>query len=219
MKPLIVLVADHQDTNAQLIKLGVGLLEIRVDLFPDPSLESAVAQFKERRQCRIPLLLTVRNDKKEGAKRTMSDAKKWILLQTLLPLCDWVDIELSSPLCARVVMLAKRLKKKVVISVHDFKRTPRNFEELNLKAKSAGADAVKFAFFASDESDLLRLIDFTHAHRRDNLVTMCVGPLGPLSRLVLPLFGSRWVYTFLKNSTAPGQLDIKNLQRLMDLAL
>lgn len=218
MKPTIVLVTDPKDTNAQLAKLGVGLLEMRVDLFPDHSLSYAARQFEKRHHTKISLLLTVRNDKKEGAQKAMSDAQKWELLQGLMPLTDWVDIELSSKLCAKTIALARALKKKVVVSVHDFKATPQDMEALYNKAKVVKADAVKFAFFAKNEEDLLRLVVFTRVHRKEHIITMCVGPFGPLSRIILPKFGSRWVFTFLKNSTAPGQMDIKTLRRLMNSA-
>ncbi len=215
MRTKIVLVIDPKDTNAQLFKLGVGLLEMRVDLFPKLSLKYIVAQFDHRRKLKIPLLLTVRNDKKEGARKAMSDVKKWELLQALIPLTDWVDIELSSKLCTKTIALARSLKKKVVVSAHNFKATPEDIEALYKKARTVKADAVKFAFFAKNEDDLLRLIDFTRFHKQDSIITMCVGPLGPLSRIVLPSLGSRWVYTFLKNSAVPGQLNIKTLKRLM----
>lgn len=218
MKPLIVLVTTDQETNAQLSKLGVGLLEMRVDLFSDCSLSFAIALFQQRRQLKVPLLLTVRNDKKEGAQSAMTDTQKWALLEGLLPLCEWVDIELSSQLCLKTIRLARSFKKKVIVSAHDFKATPAKIEVLYRQAKTVKADAVKFAFFAKDEIDLLRLIEFTRDHKKEPVITMSVGPLGPLSRLVLPAFGSRWVYTFLNNPTAPGQMDIKTLKRLMSLA-
>lgn len=210
MQATIVLVINPKDTNAQIAKLGVGLLEMRVDLYDDPSLKFATKQFQLRRKLNIPLLLTVRNDKKEGAKKVMSDVKKWALLESLMPMTDWVDIELSSKLCGKTIALARSLKKKVIVSAHDFKATP-NIEALYKKAKLVKADGIKFAFNANNEGDVWRLIDFTFAHKREMIVTMCVGTWGPLSRLLLPDVGSRWVYTFLKNSTAPGQLDIKAL--------
>lgn len=212
--PEIVLVTTDQEKNFELSKLKVDILEVRVDLFKDTSEAYATKIFNIRRKLKIPLLLTVRNDKKEGAQKAISDAKKWALLQALMPLADWVDIELSSKLCNQTIKLAHSLRKKVVVSAHDFNSTPKNIEALYKKAKAVKAHAVKFAFYAKNEHDVMRLIDFTDDHRKEFVVTMCVGPWGALSRLLLPNFGSRWVYTFLQNPTAPGQMNIFDLKKL-----
>ena len=212
MATSIVLVITDQETNAQISKLGVGLLELRVDLFKAPGLDHAQRQFQNRRKLGVPLLLTVRNQKKEGAVKAFSDAKKWELLQALVPLTDWVDIELSSPLCVKTIGLARRLGKKTVVSVHDFKHTPAHLQQLLTRALSTRADMVKIAAKADAPDDLARMMAFTHHNRKQPLVTMCLGRWGALSRLILPAAGSRWVYTFLNTPTAPGQVDVKTLQ-------
>ena len=62
----IALVITDQETNAQIKSLGVGLLEIRVDLFKKLDPAYILAQIQKRKLLRIPLLLTVRNQKNEG---------------------------------------------------------------------------------------------------------------------------------------------------------
>ena len=212
MKPGIVLVVTDQETNAQINKLGVGLLELRVDLFRKSGVDHARRQFENRRKLKIPLLLTVRSQKREGAARAMAESKKWEYLQALVPLTDWVDIELSSPLCAKTIALARSRGKKVIVSVHDLNRTPGHLGQILKKALSSRADMVKIAAKANSPEDLMRMIDFTHHHRNYPLVTMCLGPWGALSRLILPAAGSQWVYTFLSKPTAPGQISVKVLQ-------
>ncbi len=211
MKPSIVLVVTDQESNAQIKPLGVDFLELRVDLFRETEIGHSRRQFEKRRRLRIPLILTVRNQKSEGARQETSDAEKWDLLKALVPVTDWVDIEMSSQLCAKTVALARSLNKKVLISAHDFNRIPP-LEQLLKKALSTRADLVKIAACANSPADFMRMMEFTHQHAKQPIVTMCVGQWGPLSRLMLPAVGSRWVYTFLSQSTAPGQLDIKTLQ-------
>ena len=212
MKPKIVLVITDQETNAQIAKLGVDFLELRVDLFKKAGVAHALRQFQIRRALKVRLLLTVRDQKKEGALKPMATARKWELLRALMPLTDWVDIELSSPLRAKAIALARRLKKKVVISMHDFKRVPPNLGGLLKKALKGRADIIKIAVHANSQDDLMRMAVFTRDNRKHPLATMCLGPWGGLSRLVLPVTGSRWIYTFLRKPTAPGQVDIKTLK-------
>lgn len=211
MKPSIVLVITDQESNAQVKNLGVDFLELRVDLFKKLDPVYARRQFEQRRKLRIPLILTIRNHKKEGARKEFPDAKKWELLQALVPLADWVDVELSSPICAKTVALVRQQHKKVLISAHDFHRLP-HLEQVLKKALSTRADMVKIAAQANSPQELVRMVEFTHHHRKQPLVTMCMGPWGALSRLVLPAAGSRWVYTFLHQPTASGQIGLKDLQ-------
>jgi 3-dehydroquinate dehydratase len=98
MKPQIALVITDCETNAQIKPWGVQLLELRADLFKKTDPVYVAAQVKNRRALRIPLLLTVRNQKKEGAVKFMADAQKKAILDLCVPLVDMVDIELSSPL-------------------------------------------------------------------------------------------------------------------------
>lgn len=217
MKPLIVVAITDQEKNSVISAAKPDMVELRVDLFKKQGLEHAITQFKERRKLKIPLLLTVRNQKQEGAQKEFADTKKWEILETLLPLCDWVDIELSSPLCKKTVLLAHKLKKKVVISSHDFKGMQANPETLMKKALSSRADIFKIASMANTPEDLVSMMEFTQKNRKLPIVTMCLGPLGGLSRILLPSNGSRWVYTFINKPTAPGQLDVKTLKSALKI--
>ena len=217
MKSEIVLVITDQETNAQVVKLGVALLELRADLFKSRTPDYVVRQITHRHKTGLPLLLTVRNQKKEGAAKEFSDAAKWAILEQTIPLVDWVDIELSSPLCARVIALGRQIGTKVVVSTHDFKHTPARLENIFKKAISTRADMVKIAAWAESSDDLKRMVEFTHGHQKHPLVTMCLGPLGGVSRLILPLTGSRWVYSFVGKPKAPGQVDVHTLKTHLGL--
>ena len=114
----IALVITDQETNAQIKNLGVGLLELRVDLFKKLDPSYIIGQIKQRKLLKIPLLLTLRNQKKEGALKTFSDELKMQIITAALPLVDMIDIELSSPLLKQAAARARELNKKVIISSH-----------------------------------------------------------------------------------------------------
>src|SRR5437763_828559 len=95
----IALVITDRETNAQIKNMGgVGLLELRADLLKKTDPAYIAGQIQHRRTLKIPLLLTLRNQKKEGAQRIFSDRLKWQVIAAALPLVDMIDIELSSPL-------------------------------------------------------------------------------------------------------------------------
>ncbi len=217
MRPKIVLVITDQETNAQLANLGVDLLELRADLFKSHAPVYVARQIAHRRKLGIPLLLTVRNQKREGALKEFSDAVKWRILEQFIPAVDWVDVELSSPLLAKAAALARKAGTKIVVSAHDFRQTPHRLDNILKKALSTRADMVKIAAWARSSDDVLKILEFTLHNKKHPLVTMSLGPWGAVSRLLLPLAGSRWVYTFLGTPKAPGQVDIHTLQSHLKL--
>ena len=195
--------------------MGVGLLELRADLFKKLDPAYIVEQIKRRKLLKVPLLLTLRNQKKEGAVKVFSDEKKWQIISTALPLVDMIDIELSSPLLKQVVDLARKLKKKVIVSSHFFQGMPQDLESIFRKSLSTRANIVKIAAKANSFDDVMTMLSFTHCHRKHGLITMSLGSLGAISRLILPAAGSRYTYTFLNKPTAAGQVDVMTLKSHM----
>jgi 3-dehydroquinate dehydratase-1 len=208
----IVLVITDQETNAQIKSLGVGLLELRADLFKKLDPAYINDQIKRRKLLKIPLLLTLRNQKKEGAVRTFSDELKMKIITDALGLVDMIDIELSSPLLKQVMARARQFKVKVIVSSHHLQGTPRDLEVVFKKAVRLKGDIVKIAAKANSFDDVLMMLAFTHRHRKHGLITMSLGPLGAISRLVLPAAGSQYTYTFLNKPTASGQVDVATLK-------
>ncbi|MBF0570695.1 MAG: type I 3-dehydroquinate dehydratase [Candidatus Omnitrophica bacterium] len=211
----IALVITDQETNAQIKNLGVGLLELRADLFKKLDPAYTVDQINRRKSLKIPLLLTLRNQKDEGAQKIFSDEKKWRIITDALPLVDMVDIELSSPLLKKVVAKACQLGVKVIVSSHYLQGMPRDLESILKKSLSAGADIVKIAAKACSFDDVMTMLAFTQRHRKHNLITISLGPLGAISRLILPAAGSQYTYTFLNKATASGQVGILALKSHM----
>jgi len=210
--PCIALVITDQETNAQIKSLGVGLLELRVDLFKKIEPAYTVSQIQKRKLLKIPLLLTLRNQKKEGAVKVVSDKIKWEIISAALPSVDMVDIELSSPLLKQVLLLARKSKKKVIVSSHHLQDMPHDLETIFKKSRAMRADMIKIAAKANSFDDVMTLLSFTHRHHKQGIITMSLGPLGAISRLLLPAAGSLYTYTFLNKPTASGQVDVKTLK-------
>jgi 3-dehydroquinate dehydratase-1 len=208
----IALVITDQETNAQIKNLGVGLLELRADLFKKLDPAYIIDQIKQRKLLKIPLLLTVRNQKDEGALKEFADDKKWAMITAALPLVDMVDIELSSPLLKQVIVLARKLGKKIIVSSHYLKGTPKDLGSIFKKSLSTKADIVKIAAKANSFDDVMTMLAFTHRHHKQGLITMSLGPLGAISRLILPAAGSQYTYTFFNKPTASGQVDVATLR-------
>lgn len=188
---------------------GLALLEARVDLFArhDASHVSAtVARANEI----LPVLLTIRASKEGGAWRS-GDAARLSLYRVLLPLVSAVDVELDAPIRGEVVSAARHKKRLVVLSHHDFQRTPSvaKLDAVVRRARKAGAGVTKIAATVSGDHDTARLAALFARHPRESLVVIGMGEHGKKTRVLFPALGSLFTFTALDRATAPGQLDLE----------
>ena len=193
---------------------GVGLVEVRLDCLPlgGAALSRAVAKIK------LPVILTARH-RKEGGARFMADDERETILGTLLPFAAYIDVELRSAKALKQILArARQAGVGTILSFHDFTGTP-TATCLNRKMRDGlglGASIVKIAVTLRGPRDLAELIALQT--RSGKLATMGMGPLGKISRLVLPLAGARLVYGYLDRPQVDGQWPAKELAtRLAEL--
>jgi len=199
------------------IEHGADLLELRIDFFKD--IEPAILSraIKGLRQYKIPLIATIRS-RKEGGNRALSDRQRLDIFRHIIPYADGVDIELSSKKIIKdIVSAAKKSNKKVIVSYHNFRKTPdaRKLNRIIQEGKRAGADIVKIAAMAKDMNDMLRLAELTLKHK--NLIIISMGELAKISRVFFPIMGSFITYGTVSESSAPGQMPLKILKRELNL--
>jgi 3-dehydroquinate dehydratase-1 len=127
----------------------------------------------------------------------------------------------SRALVERLVPLARARGCLLILSAHDFSRTPPADELAALaeRGRGLGADVVKLATTTRSFSDVQTLLTVTLAQRPSGVVTLGMGPFGPLTRIVLPAAGSLLTYGSIGRPTAPGQLSVAEIRRLFDSLL
>jgi 3-dehydroquinate dehydratase-1 len=112
---------------------------------------------------------------------------------------------------------------RVILSFHDFHKTPANDALLSAISEMVhqGADIAKVASMPRDPSDVLRLLDVTLTARRlfpaVPLCTMSMGSLGVLSRVAGFLFGSDMSFAVGKAASAPGQIPIVDVRAAIEV--
>ena len=192
--------------------LGAGILELRVDTFASFDGRLLASFEKLKKLTGLPILLTIRSVK-EGGQTELPDRQRAALFSSLMPFADLVDIELSSSrILKSVVDSAKKAKKKVIVSHHDFKATPGDKKLIKITglAREAGSDIVKIASMVNSRGDLRRLA--TLLCSQDSMVVIGMGPLGKPSRVFFPMLGSLITYGSTVASTAPGQMSLKEMR-------
>ena len=216
--PTIVAAVSDRENVRSLKSYNIDILELRVDQFDSLAPLHIRDTVKSRRKIGPPLILTVRN-KNEGGEKNIRDEQRLKIFKENISFVDAVDIELKSTIVSKVIKLAKKNKKAVIVSWHNFKLTPTNkiLKDILGKAKKIGADIVKIAAKANKTEDFIRLIEFTRNNRNKNIITISLGNIGSMSRLLFPMLGSLMTYTYVDRPSGPGQVPLKILQKHLRL--
>lgn len=172
----------------------------------------------------LPLLVTNRVDHEGGEAPDTPVRLDTLEAAIEEPPVVGVDIELSavrSGAGRRVVEQAREHGVAVIVSTHDFERTPDPDRIRDrLVAAAEYGDIAKLAVRASDRGDVLDLLRVTHelSAAGTQVATVAMGEAGRHSRAVAPLYGSRLGYApvDVADPTAPGQYDLETLRRLVD---
>lgn len=173
-----------------------------------------------------PLLVTVRTAAEGGEISISADAYAALLRQALQSgMIDALDIEYvqQADVIEPVIRLAKEKGVPIIMSSHDFQKTPP-FEELTkrlLAMKKRGADVAKLACMPQCADDVLTLLRAT-AHVKslypdEPLITMSMGHLGVVSRISGEIFGSAMTFGAARKASAPGQLEVSALQHILQV--
>ena len=210
--PRVVAAGGEAELDALTTAAGADVVELRADLFEDPRPETVTAALVRLRAAGRPIILTVRAAAEGG--RPLDEARRHALYTAGLPHVDAVDLEIASgALVAEVVPRARATGRTVILSAHAFDAMPPEdaLRAAIERAAGLGADLTKIAALACDVEELRRLLAVTLAARDRHVVTLAMGPMGPLSRLVLPAAGSLLTYGHVGRPTAPGQLGVAEL--------
>ena len=193
------------DDLLDLKKKGLALIEIRADLMEKP-LECVVRYVADvKTAVGLPMIGTVReNDRTRGKRREIFTA--------LIPLIDCVDIELGAPDAAGIAELALSQGKTLLVSEHDFEKTPDDqaLQSIVDRALGQGAQIVKVVTTAKTEDDAWRLLRFARECNTP-IVAFAMGAAGSFSRIKAGEYGSLFTYGYIGKAVAPGQLSAEEL--------
>ncbi|MBR1598608.1 MAG: type I 3-dehydroquinate dehydratase [Lachnospiraceae bacterium] len=172
------------------------------------------------------LLFTLRTSN-EGGDADISAGEYFRLIESVCEsgLIDMVDVEafMQEGMLNSICDVAHENHVYVVASSHDFERTPEEkviFDRLKYMDDN-GADIPKVAVMPETEEDVLTLLSATLKYKRlegsKPVITMSMGRTGLISRLSVELFGSAVTFAAAGRSSAPGQIDIKDVRYILEL--
>ncbi|MGL6200156.1 MAG: type I 3-dehydroquinate dehydratase [Lachnospiraceae bacterium] len=220
-------IAELINEVTEIKKTKADIVEWRVDYFEDveenEKVLSAAAELRKSLG-EMPVLFTFRT-KKEGGEKEISK-ESYVNLNNCIAASgyiDAIDVELftGDNECRSIISTAHKNGVKVIMSNHDFDKTPSKdeIESRLLKMNNLGADIPKIAVMPNSPEDILLLLRATiniSKKLASPIITMSMGALGAVSRTAGEVFGSCMTFGTVKQASAPGQIDANNLYSILN---
>jgi len=216
---LIAVPLSDKDFKKKIRKakeLGADIIEYRVDAFQNLDLSHIREVITYGNSLGLKAILTIRKPE-EGGFKEIKD--RLFYYENLIDLVDFVDVELKSKEeeIKKVKELTEKFKKKLIISYHNFSKTPEKeeIEKIFNEIKSNGANIAKVALMANNKEDVSRLLCVVSSQEIPT-IAISMGELGKISRIAGSFFNSIITFCSLEDSFAPGQMSITELKKLLE---
>lgn len=216
------------DEAKEILALPADLVEWRADWFENVfDFEQVKSVLNSLREIlgKKPVLFTFRTAK-EGGERTIEDIT-YIALNKVAAesgKVDLLDVELfaGDTVVDEVLNIAHQNHVKVIVSNHDFEKTPSKEEMISRlqKMEEMGADILKIAVMPKSSKDVLTLLSTTeemHELTEKPVVTMSMSDIGVVSRVSGELFGSAITFGAAGKASAPGQIPAEELRNVLEI--
>lgn len=205
--------------------LRPDIVEFRADWFDEAlNTELTLDILKSVRKLlsKIPLLFTFRT-KQEGGIMPATPMQYGEICRCAIEsgLIDMIDLELfvGDDIIKNLMEKAHEKDIKVIISNHDFEKTPPAMVLISRMEKmiQLGADIPKLAVMPQSNKDVLTLLEVTdivhNTHPDVPIITMSMEGKGIVSRICGEIFGSSVTFGCARKASAPGQIEADELER------
>ena len=212
--PIVETTTEKALISVREVNRWADLIELRADYLRQVKLALLL---KNRQK---PIIVTHRRIE-EGGKYKGEERKRLDVLQEATDLeGDYIDVELATERSFLRRLIRNKGRTQVILSFHDFHRTPspKELQRLFGQMVRSGADVIKIVPFArswEDNLSILSLIPFAR-EKRQKIVAFCMGEKGKMSRVFSPFLGAAWTYASLSRvkASAPGQLTIDEMKEI-----
>lgn len=212
---------------AAIVPKHPDLLEWRIDFFEligdsTAVIETALAIRKAANG--IPVLLTRRNATEGGQPLAIAEPAVVAMYSAACQAkcVELIDYELSNAPADlnQLREISKANGIGLIMSYHNFQMTPdaATLDSKFAAAAKLGADVAKVAVMPQNERDVLELLAATSRARETldvPLISMSMGGIGSISRIMGWVYGSAATFAVGKSSSAPGQIAIEDLRNAL----
>jgi len=205
------------------------IIEWRVDFFDAiGNTDTVIETTRALREVvgKRPIIFTRRSATEGGERIAIGDEEVVALYAAVAAtrLVDFIDFEMGNDTehLRRVRECTRRHEIRLILSYHNVSYTPGQdyLVDRFLEAERLGADVAMVQVMPRDRTDVLRLLAATaeaDEKARIPLISISLGPLGSVTRMVGGLFGSWLSFAVGESASAPGQIPIGDLVTVYDI--
>lgn len=173
-----------------------------------------------------PLLFTFRTAEEGGKRKAEPERYRELNREAASTgYIDLLDVEMfrGDESVEELIRAAHGYGVKVIVSNHDFNRTPACGELIDRlrRMQELGADICKLAVMPENAQDVLTLLSATEMMVREYadrpVITMSMAQEGIVSRLCGELFGSAVTFGAVGKASAPGQIGVRELENILGI--
>ncbi|HEV3138779.1 MAG TPA: shikimate dehydrogenase [Pirellulales bacterium] len=191
-------IAEHR----HLVQQGAKLIELRLDY-----IDGEVNLKRLLNDRPSPVVVTCRRERDGGKFNATEEQRLMLLRGAIAEGVEYIDLEDDV-----ASMIPRYGKTKRIISLHDYRKTPDDLEEIHARLTTLDADVIKIATTANQSHDNLRMLQLIERSKVPT-VGICMGDIGTPSRILAGRFGAPFTFaTFHHERTlAPGQLSYQQM--------
>lgn len=192
--------------------------EVRFDFLKTDDIPQTLENIKDD----LKKVVCTLRPKSEGGKFEGSEKERVAILKLISEYNPFLlDVEFNT--IKKNKELAKYLKStktRLLISWHDFKKTPK-FSELKNKMNqmSKFSNNVKIVTTAKSVKDSTITLQLYSQNKKNSLIAFAMGDNGRLSRILCLYLGSPYTYVSLGKPIAPGQFSVNEMKKIINLKM
>jgi len=191
-------------------------VEVRFDFLKIEQIPEAIEMIKKD----LNRIVCTLRPKTEGGKFSGNEKERIAIIKLIAEYNPFLlDVEFNT--LKRNLSLVKYLKStktKLLVSWHDFKKTPSSAKlKKKMEQMTKFSSNVKIVSTAKSINDSNRMLELYSKKGKTNLISFAMGDFGRISRILCLYLGSPYTYVSLGKAIAPGQFSVDEIKKITNL--
>ena len=190
--------------------------EVRFDFLKIEQIPEAIEIIKKD----LTKIVCTLRPKTEGGKFSWNEKERIAILKLIAEYNPFLlDVEFNTlKRNSSLRRYLKSTKTKLLVSWHDFKKTPSSAElKKKMNQMSKFSSNVKIVSTAKSSGDSSRMLELYSKKGKNNLISFAMGDFGRISRILCLYLGSPYTYVSLGKPVAPGQFSVDEVKKITNL--
>ena len=203
----------------KILKIALSksdFVEIRLDFLKIEQIPETLEMIRKD----LSRVVCTLRPKNEGGKFVGNEKERIAIIKLIAEYNPFMlDIEFNTlKKNSSLTKYLKSTKTKLLVSWHDFKKTPSSAElEKKISQMSKFSSNVKIVSTAKSTDDSTRMLELYNKKGKNNLISFAMGDYGRISRILCLYLGSPYTYVSLGKAIAPGQFSVDEVKKIINL--